>query len=145
MDTGGNMDEASMTEASEPSGDDFGRDARHPLHRLIGMAAEQAADGRATCEVHAMVGEDAPTSFALTTAVDILLVRAAATTVNPPEEMNGTAELNVTYTRTAVGTAQVEAHAVGRTPSMRVLEFSVSDADGTLAFGRGTYAVRSPR
>ncbi len=134
-----------MTELPAPAGDDFGRDARHPLHRLIGMGAEQAADGRATCEVRAMTGENAPTSFALTTAVDILLVRAAATTVSPPEEMNGTAELNVTYMRAAVGTAQVEARAVGRTPSMRVLEFTVSDADGTLAFGRSTYAVRGAR
>ena len=92
-----------------------------------------------------MSGENAPSSFALTTAVDILLVRAAATTVTPQEEMNGTAELNVTYTRPAVGTALVEAHEVGRAPSMRVMEFSVSDADGPLAFGRSTYAVRRSR
>jgi len=90
-----------------------------------------------------MTGETAPSSFALTTAVDILLVRAAATTVTPQEEMNGTAELNVTYTRPAVGTASVEAHEVGRASSMRVLEFSVSDADGAFAFGRTTYAVRA--
>lgn len=89
-----------------------------------------------------MSGKTAPSSFALTTAVDILLVRAAATTVTLPEEMNGTAEPNVTYTRLAVGTAMVEAHEVSRASSMRVMEFSVSDADGAFAFGRSTYAVR---
>ena len=133
-----------MTEVHEPSGDDFGRDTQHPLHRLMGLARERAADGRAACEVRPAPGETAPSSFALTTAVDILLVRAAATSVTPPqEEMNGTAELNVTYTRAAVGTALVEAHVVGRSSSMRVLEFTVSDAQGPLAFGRSTYAVRT--
>ena len=62
--------------------------------------------------------------------------------LTPQEEMNGTAELNVTYTRPAVGTAMVEEHEVGRASSMRVMEFSVSDADGAFAFGRSTYAVR---
>jgi acyl-coenzyme A thioesterase PaaI-like protein len=131
-----------MAERSVHYGDDFDRDARHPLHRLTGLANGCAADGRAACEVRPMSGETAPTSFALTTAVDILLVRAAATTVTPQEEMNGTAELNVTYTRPAVGTALVEAHEVGRASSMRVMEFSVSDAEGAFAFGRSTYAVR---
>jgi len=133
-----------MADRSHTSGDDFGRIAQHPLHRLIGMVGEHAQDGRATCEVRPMPGETAPTSFALTTAVDVLLVRAAGTSVTPPtEEMNGTAELSVTYTRPATGTAQVEAHVVGRTPSMRVLEFTVSDPDGPFAFGRSTYAIRT--
>ena len=132
-----------MTEVLEPSGDGPGQVEQHPLYRLVGLADERAGGGRATCEVRAAAGETAPSSFALTTAVDILLVQAAGTTVTPQEEMNGTAELNVTYTRPAVGTAQVEAHEVGRAPTMRVLEFTVSDADGALAFGRSTYAVRA--
>ncbi len=134
-----------MTELSDPAQDGASAAGQHPLYRLIGLADEQAADGRATCTVHPMDDDSAPTSFALTTAVDIILVRAVATTVMPPEEMNGTAELNVTYTRSAVGTAQVEAHTVGRGRTMRVLEFSVSDAEGTLAHGRSTYAVRGAR
>jgi len=134
-----------VTEVSDPAQDSAGEAQQHSLHRLIGLADEQAADGRATCTVHPIDNDGAPTSFALTTAVDIILVRAAGTTVVPPEEMNGTAELNVTYTRPAVGTAQVEAHTVGRAKTMRVLEFSVSDAQGTLAHGRSTYAVRGAR
>lgn len=135
-----------MAEVHEPSGDDFGRIAQHPLHRLMGLANERASEGRAACEVRPASGERAPSSFALTTAVDILLVRAAATSVTAPEEeMNGTAELNVTYIRAAVGAAMVEAHVVGRSSSMRVLEFTVSDAEGPLAFGRSTYAVRTRR
>jgi len=134
--------------SGDPPPDTERRQPQHPLHRLVGIVDERAADGRATCDVEPMAGESAPTSFALTTAVDILLVRAAATTVTPPhEEMNGTAELNVTYTRPAVGVCQVEAHVVGRSSNMRVLEFTVADAEGVFTFGRSTYAVRqrSPR
>ena len=134
---------AKMAEVSELPGDDAGAVGQHPLHRLIGLANERAGGGRAACEVRCMPGETAPSSFALTTAMDILLVRAAGTTVTPQEEMNGTAELNMTYTRPAVGTALVEAHEVGREPLLRVLECTVSDAAGTFAFGRSTYVVRS--
>lgn len=135
-----------MAEVSEPSGGRSGRQPQHPLHRFIGIVDERAAGGHATCEVRPLEGESAPSSFALTTAVDIIVVRAAASTVTPPhEEMNGTAELNVTYSRAAASVCHVEARVVGRSPSMRVLEFTVADAEGAFAFGRSTYAVRQRR
>jgi acyl-coenzyme A thioesterase PaaI-like protein len=132
-----------MTEISDPLENSPEQAEQHPLYQLVGLTNECTGGGRATCEVRAAAGETAPSSFALTTAVDVLVVQAARTTVTPQEELNGTAELNVTYTRPAVGTVQVEAHEVGRVTTMRVLEFTVSDADGTLAFGRSTYAVRA--
>ncbi|MDA0352198.1 MAG: hypothetical protein O3A10_08310 [Chloroflexi bacterium] len=112
-----------------------------PLNQLMGIVAGRAADGRADCDVEAGPGEATPTTFALTTAVDIALVRAGATTVAPPEEMNGTAELNVTYLRAARGTAHVACQVVGRSPTTRLVEFTVSDAAGEFARGRSTYAV----
>jgi acyl-coenzyme A thioesterase PaaI-like protein len=115
------------------------------LNRLFGVVASRAANGRGQCDVHATSGEAAPTTFALTTAVDITLVRAAATTVQPPEQMNGTAELNVTYLRQPAGTAHVECVVTGRSPSARLVDFTVSDAEGELARGRSTYAVTTRR
>jgi acyl-coenzyme A thioesterase PaaI-like protein len=116
-----------------------------PLNRLMGIVAGHAADGRAHCDVEPAEGESGPTSFALTTAVDIALVRAAATTVAPPEEMNGTAELNVTYLRAAAGTAHVACQVVGRSSTARLVEFTVADAAGEFARGRSTYAVATRR
>lgn len=132
-------DDSTPAETSIPPGN-----ARR-LDQLMGIEAAGAADGRATSAVHGIAGEDAPSTFALTTAVDIALVRAAATTVKPPQEMNGTAELNVTYLRAAVGTATVECQVVGQTSTVRLVEFAVSDRDGELARGRSTYAVATRR
>jgi acyl-coenzyme A thioesterase PaaI-like protein len=115
------------------------------LNRLLGIVAGTAGDGRAHCEVVATHGDDAPTTFAITSAVDIALVRAAATTVAPPEEMNGTAELNVSYLRPPAGTARVACEVVGRSPTMRLVEFTVADEGGEFARGRSTYAVRTRR
>jgi len=70
------------------------------------------------------------------------LVRAAGSTVAPPEEMNGTAELNVTYLRPSSGPARIEAEVVGRSPTLRLVEFSVLDRDGIVARGRSSYAIR---
>lgn len=111
------------------------------LARLFGIVSSGASNGRAHCDVEAAEGESAPQTFALTTAVDILLVRAAATTVQAPEQMNGTAELNVTYLRSPTGTAHVECEVTGRSPTMRLVDFAVRDADGELARGRSTYAI----
>lgn len=116
-----------------------------PLNRVLGIAGGTAADGQATCQVVAVGEEPTPTTFAITSAVDIALVRAAATTVAPPEEMNGTAELNVSYLRAPVGTAQVRCDVVGRSPTARLVEFTVADAEGEFARGRSTYAVRTRR
>lgn len=116
-----------------------------PLNRVLGIAEGSAADGRATCRVVAVGDELAPTTFAVTSAVDIALVRAAATTVEPPEEMNGTAELNVSYLRPPSSTADVACQVVGRSPTARLVEFTVADARGEFARGRSTYAVRMRR
>ena len=115
------------------------------LDRLFGIVGSRASKGRAECDVEAGDGEAAPTTFALTTAVDILLVRAAATTVGPPQEMNGTAELNVTYLRSPTGIAHVDCEVTGRSPTMRLVDFTVRDAEGELARGRSTYAVSTRR
>lgn len=116
-----------------------------PLNRLLGIVDGSAAEGRAICDVEAVADEPAPTTFAITSAVDIALVRAAATTVAPPEEMNGTAELNVSYLRPPVGKAHVKCAVVGRSPTSRLVEFTVADASGEFARGRSTYAVRTRR
>ena len=115
------------------------------LTRLFGIVGSRASKGRAQCEVEAGDGQAAPTTFALTTAVDLMLVRAAATTVRPPEQMNGTAELNVTYLRSPNGTAHVDCEVTGRSSTMRLVDFTVRDADGELARGRSTYAVTTRR
>ncbi len=123
-----------------PTGDDD-----RTLNSLLGIVDGRAAAGRATCDVEAAEGDPAPATFAITSAVDIALVRAAATTVAPPEEMNGTAELNVSYLRPPAGRAHIACEVVGRSPSSRLVEFTVADAEGEFARGRSTYAVRTRR
>jgi len=124
-----------------PSLDGDGR----ALNRLMGIVASSAADGRARCDVEATGDEATPSTFAITTAVDIALVRAASTTVAPPEEMNGTAELNVSYLRTPTSTAHVSCEVIGRSATSRLVEFAVADDAGEFARGRSTYAVRVRR
>lgn len=120
-------------------------DVERPLNLLLGIVDGHAEDGRASCNVKPAAGDDAPSTFVITSAVDIALVRAAATTVRPPEEMNGTAELNVSYLRAPTGTAHVACEVLGRSPTSRLVEFTVSDADGEFARGRSTYAVAQRR
>ena len=115
------------------------------LDTAMGIVPGSAQDGRANSEVRGIADEAAPSTFALTTAVDIALVRAASTTVQPPQQMNGTAELNVTYLREASGPARIACTVVGQTSTMRLVEFTVADAEGELARGRSTYAVRTVR
>ena len=119
-----------------------GRETTPRLNELIGLGPIDARNGRATCEVRPAAGAAGATTFALTTAVDMALVRAAGSTVAPPEEMNGTAELNVTYLRPSSGPARIEAEVVGRSPTLRLVEFSVLDRDGIVARGRSSYAIR---
>ena len=115
------------------------------LDGLFRIVASQASNGHAQCDVRAFPGQVAPTTFALTAAVDITLVRAVSTTVQPPQEMNGTAELNVTYLRPPNGTAQVHCEVMGLSETVRLVDFTVRDSDGVLARGRGTYAVTMQR
>ncbi len=115
------------------------------LDSLFRIEASRESNGRAQCDVRALPGQVAPKTFSLTAAVDITLVRAVSTTVQPPQEMNGTAELNVTYLRQPIGTAHVDCEVTAQSDTVRLVDFTVSDADGVLARGRGTYAMTVQR
>ena len=130
-----------------------------PLHRLLGIRADQRGDGfvqyrvvpapgsagRADGAVRAAT-DDGPgvSTFAITTAVDIAVVDAVGTVINRRTvSMNGTAELNLTYVDAPHGEATVRATVLHCGERVAAVEARVTDARGTtIAFGRGTYSLR---
>ena len=130
-----------------------------PLHRLLGIRADQrgagfvqyrivaapGSAGHADGALRAALGDEAPVStFAITTAVDIAVVEAVGTMIDRRAvSMNGTAELNLTYVDAPRGEAIVRATVLHCADRVAAVEARVTDARGaTIAFGRGTYSLR---
>ncbi|MEE2876076.1 MAG: hypothetical protein VYD09_06060 [Chloroflexota bacterium] len=109
----------------------------------LGIQRLEAANGTARYRVKSLTEYSHCRTLAITTAVDLALVRAASTEINhETEEMNGTVEYNISYFKTPVGEALVTAKVSGRGANIAVVEVSVSDAHQTVfGLGRGTYSV----
>ena len=109
----------------------------------LGIQRLEAANGTARYRVKSLTEYSHCRTLAITTAVDLALVRAASTEINhETEEMNGTVEYNISYFKTPVGETLVTAKVSGRGANIAVVEVSVSDAHQTVfGLGRGTYSV----
>ena len=109
----------------------------------LGIERLDAANGIARYRVKALTEYSHSQTLAITTAVDLALVRAASTAINhQTEEMNGTVEYNISYFKTPVGDAIVTANVSGRGANIAIVEVSIADANQTLfGLGRGTYSV----
>lgn len=145
-----------MSEGQEPryaDPVDFPRDKREfdefPLHKTLGLTLEEVRPGFARICL-------APSSLAfggvagsvhggvLAAMVDIVMLEALAKMFEPGEQAMGTADLNITYLRPALG-AKVfaEATVVRKGRSLAMTEVSIIDAGGRLcAKGRTLYSLR---
>ena len=118
-----------------------------PLSRALGLHAEDIGEGWARFRVDAVEasadGGGSVHSFATTVAADLCLVAAASTTIDREREMNGTAEMNLTYVRSPCGGALVTGQVLHRAPHLAIVDLEVRDQSGELvAKGRGSYSVR---
>ncbi|HMO96514.1 MAG TPA: PaaI family thioesterase, partial [Tepidiformaceae bacterium] len=80
----------------------------------------------------------------LAAMVDIAMLQALIASLEPDDIPNGTADLNITYLRPALGQRIVaEATILRKGRSLAVSEVSISDSEGRLcAKGRTIYALR---
>ena len=123
------------------------------LHAELGIEVDSVRDGvavyRVTCVPASEAGIDggaagAVSSFVVTTAADLALVSAVSSAIDHRrEEMNGTAEMNLTYVALPRGEVSVRCEVLERNASMAIVEVVANDEDGSVvARGRGTYAIR---
>jgi acyl-coenzyme A thioesterase PaaI-like protein len=122
---------------------------RPPLRHLLGIHPERRGAGWVQYRVARPPGSagqpDGPlATFAITTAVDLAIVDAVSTAIDPGEvSMNGTAELNLTYVAAPRGDVTVRATVLHRGDRIVVVEARVTDGHGdAVAVGRGTYSLR---
>jgi uncharacterized protein (TIGR00369 family) len=123
--------------------------AGNPFHALIGVELVERGDGYARCrlpvteKVRGGVGGSVHGGV-LSTLADIATIAAVSTQVRPDEEMAGTAELNISYLRPALGAAVfVAARVIKKGRSLAVCDVDLTDPSGRLlAKSRVTYALR---
>lgn len=122
----------------------------NPLHRYLGIELEAQQDGY--CRIVLTPNEHTPGGVAgsvhggiLATMVDVATLGAVASAVGPREQMNGTAELNISYLRPALSKRVVaEGRLLKKGRTLAVVDVDISDGQGRLfAKGRVQYALRS--
>ncbi|MFN0096797.1 MAG: PaaI family thioesterase [Dehalococcoidia bacterium] len=120
-----------------------------PLHKTMGLELIEARPGFAKCVMHTSsftlggVGGSVHGGL-LAALVDIIMLAALGGTFEGAEQPAGTADLNITYLRPALG-AQIfaEAKLLKKGRQIVVCEVEISDLQGRLcAKGRTLYAVR---
>ncbi len=120
-----------------------------PLHRALGIRARDIDAGAMELVVDSSeVGAGGSVlTWALTVAADLVVVGAASTSLDPArEEMNGTAELNLTYVETPQGPVSVRGTVIHRAGQLALVDIELRDtAGGLVAKGRGSYAIRQKR
>ena len=120
-----------------------------PFHDWLGLTLEEVRPeySRIRLDVNERTPRGAANSVhggVLATLVDTGALYALFASVPTGSQLNGTAELNISYLRPALGASVVtEATVVKMGRSLAVVEVSISDDQGRLcARGRTTYAVR---
>ncbi|MGI8549731.1 MAG: PaaI family thioesterase [Dehalococcoidia bacterium] len=119
------------------------------LHRHLGITLEALAAGyarfRLTTSDRNMGGVHGSVHGGiLAFLIDVATLAAVSTLVGPGERMAGTAELNVSYLRPALGPSVfAEARVLRKGQVLAVVDVDISNHDGKLlAKGRVGYAVR---
>ncbi len=126
--------------------------AAHPLHRALGLRLEERREDFARISL-------APSAVTqggvggglhggvLAALVDIVMLAALSTVQQAGREPAGTADLNITYLRPAIGSRiYAEGTVVKRGRQLAMIEVSILDEQERLcAKGRTLYAFRSAR
>ncbi len=123
----------------------------YPLHRALGITLEDARPGfaRIAMETGSLtlggIGGSVHGGL-LAAMVDIVMLEALSATSQPGDQFAGTAELNISYLRPALGKRVfAEATIIKKGRSLAVSEVSIIDEAGRIcARGRTTYALRAP-
>ncbi|GEM_PF-515759 len=120
-----------------------------PLHAFLDLTLEAQRDGY--CRIVLRMGPRTRGGVGgsvhggiLATLVDIVTIGAVASAIGPNDVMNGTAELNISYLRPALGALVVaEGRVLKQGRSLAVVDADCSDGAGRLfARGRAQYALR---
>lgn len=121
----------------------------NPYHTLLGVQMEERGGGYARLRVPFVerLGGGVAGSFhggIVSGLIDYAAVNAAVSALSPEESAAGTAELNVSYLRPALGAYIVaEARVLKKGRTLAVVDVDVTNPEGKLvAKGRVTYAVR---
>ena len=114
-----------------------------PLEVVLGIERISAQDGEALYRVPLGPKQTPVNTLAITTAVDLALVRAVSTVIDSTvEEMNGTIEFSVSYLKTPSGHADVLAKVLGRGENTAVISVTLTDQDNThFGFAKGSYSI----
>jgi uncharacterized protein (TIGR00369 family) len=139
---------------SGPWGPDFASRKRwfdaFPLHRQFGLTLEEQRAGFARCLLTTSpftlggVGGSVHGGI-LAAIVDCAMLAALGGMFGDGEQPSGTADLNITYMRPALGErVYAEAVVIKKGRSLAVIEVTITDAEGRLcAKGRTLYAIKS--
>ncbi len=141
---GGRLDESLLDERARRS---F---AALPLHRAMGLTLDQLRKGFARVSMRPSdftIGGVAGSVHGglLAALVDIAMLEALMTLFDDEEQPAGTADLNITFMRPALGEEiYAEATVLRKGRQIAVTEVSILDGEGRLcAKGRTLYAIRA--
>ena len=124
--------------------------AEHPLHRALGVRLEERREDFARISIAPSAVTQGGVGGSLhggilAALVDIVMLAALSTVQRPGQEPAGTADLNITYLRPALGARiYAEGTVVKRGRQLAMIEVSILDEQDRLcAKGRTLYAFRS--
>ncbi len=124
--------------------------ASHPLHRALGVRLEERREDFARISITPSAVTQGGVAGGLhggilAALVDIAMLAALSTVQRPGQEPAGTADLNITYLRPAIGPRIfAEGTVVKRGRQLAMIEVSIIDEQDRLcAKGRTLYAFRS--
>lgn len=141
---------------AEPGPDRAASARRHfdefPLHRFLGVTLDEQRRGFARIALatgpNTIGGVGGSVHGGVLAAlVDIAMLQALFSTFGPDDEAAGTADLNITYLRPALGRRiYAEATVIKKGRQLAVTEVEIKDEEGRLcAKGRTLYAIRPKR
>lgn len=113
------------------------------LNRALGILGDDVGEGYVRFRIEP-APDGAVDGLAITTAADLCVVAAAGTVADPArEEMNGTAEMNLTFAEPPRGAVTVSGRVLHRSSHLAIVDLEALDQDGALvAKGRGSYSLR---
>jgi uncharacterized protein (TIGR00369 family) len=120
----------------------------HPLHQYFGLSLDDLDNGFARCSLLAAAGNRGGVHGSvhggiLAFIADAIALAAVSTVLAPGERSAGTAELNISYLRPAMGAVVGQARILRKGRTLVVADVDLSDATGKLlAKGRVSYALR---
>lgn len=138
-----------MTSQTQPAGisrhfDEF------PLHRFLGLTVAEQRDGYARLDLRTGPNNlggigGSVHGGVLAALVDVAITQALFAVPDPADKPAGTADLNITYLRPAIGDhIFAEANVIKKGRQLAVVEVSIiDDQDRLCARGRALYAFRA--